>query len=110
MPDRKIDMQPANDLVLTTLLDIKGDIGGIQADVAKIFEKLKKETIVDNYLTQTSNRPERNASASGPIGGPVQPASGTQSKQNSAPTRSPNAAAPAKTSRFDQNLTSLAEI
>ena len=71
----------------------------IQADVAKIFEKLKKETIVDNYLTQTSNRPERNASASGPVGGAVQPTGGTQSKQNSAPTRSPNAAAPAKASR-----------
>ncbi len=71
----------------------------IQADVAKIFEKLKKETIVDNYLTQTSNRPERNASASGPVGGAVQPTSGTQSKANSSPARSSNAAAPAKTSR-----------
>ncbi len=71
----------------------------IQADVAKIFEKLKKETIVDNYLTQTSNRPERNAAASGPIGGAVQPTSGTQSKQNSAPARATNAAAPAKANR-----------
>ena len=71
----------------------------IQADVAKIFEKLKKETIVDNYLTQTSNRPERNAAASGPIGGAVQPTSGTQSKSNASPTRTSNAAAPAKTTR-----------
>jgi len=71
----------------------------IQADVAKIFEKLKKETTVDNYLTQTSNRPERNAAA-GAIAGGVQPASGTQAKQNSSAARSPNAAAaPAKASR-----------
>ena len=71
----------------------------IQADVAKIFEKLKKETIVDNYLTQTPNRAERNAAASGPAGGAVQPASGTQSKSNTSAARSPNAAAPAKTNR-----------
>ncbi len=71
----------------------------IQADVAKIFEKLKKETIVDNYLTQSSNRPERNAAAAGPAGGAVQPASGTQSKSNAPAARSPNAAAPAKTNR-----------
>ena len=71
----------------------------IQADVAKIFEKLKRETIVDNYLTQTSNRPERNAAASGATGGGVQPASGTQSKQNSSAARSSNATSPAKASR-----------
>jgi len=74
----------------------------IQAKVAKIFEKLKKETIVDNYLTQTSNRPERNAAATGPIGG-VQPASATQTKPSGATpagaAKPATAAAPAKATR-----------
>ena len=71
----------------------------IQADVAKVFDQIKKQTIVDNYLTQTSNRPERTAGASGANGG-VQPASGTNSKPNSSPARSANSATgPAKTNR-----------
>ena len=66
----------------------------IQAEVAKTFEQIKKKTIVDNYLTQTSNRPERaTAAALGPKDG-VQTTSGTQTKTG----RTQNtAAAPSKT-------------
>ena len=66
----------------------------IQAEVAKTFEQIKKKTIVDNYLTQTSNRPDRTtAAASGPKDG-VQTTSGTQTKTG----RTQNtAAAPSKT-------------
>ncbi len=65
----------------------------IQSEVAKLFDQIKKQTIVDNYLTQTSNRPERTANGTGAPGG-VQPASGVQ------PKKSANAAsAPSKTNR-----------
>ena len=52
----------------------------VQVSVAKLFEQIKKNTIVDNYLTQTSNRPERTAAGTGPSG-VVQPVSGTKVKQ-----------------------------
>ena len=87
--------------VVTDIEDVRSTLydelkeSKIQAEVAKTFEQIKKKTIVDNYLTQTSNRPERTAAAAalGPNGA-VQPASGTQPKSN----RAPNAAAagPAK--------------
>ena len=64
----------------------------IQANVAELFAKIKKETLVDNYLMQTSNRPERTANAAGPSGG-VQPASGVQQKPASAkPTKTASGA------------------
>ena len=53
----------------------------VQMAVAKKFESIKKSTIVDNYLTQTSNRPERNAGAPTGPKGDVQPVSGTQQKR-----------------------------
>lgn len=46
-----------------------------QASVAKTFEQIKKETIVDNYLTQTSSR--TGPGAAGPRNA-VQPASATR--------------------------------
>jgi foldase protein PrsA len=58
----------------------------IQAKVAEVFEKLKKDTIVDNYLTNTTNRPERTAIGQEQTGG-VQPASGTQTRPGSPTTR-----------------------
>ncbi len=67
----------------------------IQAEVAKTFEQIKKKTIVDNYLTQTSNRPERNTAAKDSA---VQPASGTQAKPKGA-----TAAAPAKNNSASRN-------
>lgn len=57
----------------------------IQTSVAKKFEQIKKETIVDNYLTQTSNRPERTANSSGPNPGGVRPASGTATTSGNFP-------------------------
>ena len=72
--------------VKTTLYDELKE-SKIQAEVAKTFEQIKKKTIVDNYLTQTSNRPERNAAAAKEGG--VQPASGTQPTKAA---RGPNAA------------------
>jgi foldase protein PrsA len=72
----------------------------IQSKVATMFDKIKKDTIVDNYLTQTSNRPERNSSATGASTG-IQPASGTQQKPASSPAVRPanTATPPARSSR-----------
>ena len=71
----------------------------IQAEVATLFDKIKKQTSVDNYLTQTTTRPERTAGG-GAASGNVQPVSGTSSKSNSSPARSPNTAAgPGKANR-----------
>jgi foldase protein PrsA len=63
-----------------------------QAQIAKTFEEIKKNTVVDNYLTQYTNRPERGASATG-ASASVQPAAGTQTKTNRVATTT---AAPAK--------------
>lgn len=72
----------------------------IQANVATMFEKLKNKTIVDNYLTGATNRQEGAAPGKDPRSA-IQPASGTQTKQNSSPARSANSssAAPAKPTR-----------
>jgi len=67
----------------------------VQIEVAKTFEAIKKKTIVDNYLTQTSNRPERTTAAQGPNGA-VQPASATQSKSGGQSARTSKAVDPAK--------------
>lgn len=66
----------------------------IQGEVAKLFEQIKKETTVDNYLTQTTNRAEKAGGAVGPTGG-VQPVSGT--KPAARPAKA--AAAPQKDAR-----------
>lgn len=68
----------------------------IQAAVAKKFEDIKSATVVDNFLTGTTNRPERAAGGQSTIGGPdasgsdVQPTSGTKSRPNSNATRTSN--------------------
>ena len=64
----------------------------VQADVATLFEKIKKKTIVENYLTGYSNRPERSA-GEGSQKGVIQPVNGTQAKPNSSPARSANSGA-----------------
>lgn len=76
----------------------------IQAQVAAKFEQIKKSTLVDNYLTQTTNRPERTAGSAGPNGaGAIQPVSATRQKSAAAPdaTAKPQktSSAPAKTSK-----------
>lgn len=77
-----------------------------QANVAAVFKQIKENTIVDNYLAQTSHRPERPAGATGKDS-KVQPASGTQSKTGATPSRTTkaatapqkSAASPSKTER-----------
>ncbi len=59
----------------------------IQSEVAKIFDQIKKQTIVDNYLTQTSNRQESSTGGNGPSRR-VQRASDVQNEKGSAPARS----------------------
>ncbi len=57
-----------------------------QQSVAKVFEKIKEQTRVDNYLTRTSNGPGPGA---GPTGAGVQPVSATGTRQPAGPaTRS----------------------
>jgi foldase protein PrsA len=81
------DIEEVRDALYDELKEAK-----IQAEVAKIFDQIKKETIVDNYLTQTSNRPERTANAAGPATGNIQPAGGSQTKAGSTTNRSAKAA------------------
>ena len=84
-----IDDEGIRDTLYTDLKESK-----IQAAVAEKFNQIKKQTIVDNYLTQTSNRPERTANArSGDQG--IQPAAGTR------PPKGPgnSASAPSKANR-----------
>ena len=88
------DIEEVKDALYDELKESK-----VQANVAKIFEQIKKQTIVDNYLTQTSNRPERKANAAGPTGA-IQPASATQSKTGSSQVRPANSAsAPTKSAQ-----------
>ena len=54
-----------------------------QQSVAKVFEKIKEQTRVDNYLTRTSNGPGPGA---GPNGAGVQPVSATGTRQPAGPT------------------------
>lgn len=65
----------------------------VQMAVAKKFEQIKKTTSVDNYLTQTSTRPEKNAGGPGaaPGKGEVQPVSGTQQKRPASAAGNPRA-------------------
>ena len=95
------DMETVKEQLYEDLKETK-----IQANIATKFEKLKNETIVDNYLTQTTNRHERkcgkvNSAPGKDPGTAVQPASATQTKQKSSQVRSANSsnAAPAKQPR-----------
>ena len=76
------DIEQVKDSLVEDLKESK-----IQAEVAKTFDELKKKTIVDNYLAQTTNRPDRPAVSKEPKG-PVQQASDTQPKSKSSPVRS----------------------
>lgn len=87
------DIEEVRDALYDELKESK-----VQVEVAKTFESIKKKTIVDNYLTQTSTRPERATSPLGPNTG-VQPVSGTQAKA----TRATTAAAPAATKPAARN-------
>lgn len=79
------DMEVVKDELYDGLKESK-----IQAKVAAKFESLKNTTLIDNYLTQTTNRHERNAGAKDPNNS-VLPASGAQTKPNTPPVRSANA-------------------
>lgn len=80
--------------VVTNIDDVKDSLyeelkeSKTQANVAVIFKQIKEQTIVDNYLTQTSNRPEKTAGGTGGSG-KVQPASATQTKATSAQGKKP---------------------
>ena len=70
-----------------------------QQAIGKVFEKIKEQTRVDNYLTQTSTGPGPGA---GPGGGAIQPVSATGVRQPAGSSNRPAAAtsnAPAKAAR-----------
>ena len=79
------DMETVKDQLYEDLKEQK-----IQANVAVKFEKLKSKTIVDNYLTQTTNRPDRTGTAKDSNNG-IQQVGGSPPRQNSSPARSANA-------------------
>ena len=66
------NMEQVKDTLYDELKETK-----IQGAVAKMFESIKKETPVDNYLTQTMNRPEKTAGSANPAAN-VTPVSGTK--------------------------------
>ena len=70
-----------------------------QQAIGKVFEKIKEQTRVDNYLTQTSTGP---GPGTGPSSGAIQPVSATGVRQPAASSNRPAAAtsnAPAKAAR-----------
>ena len=87
------------DQTVTNIEDVKNTLyeelkeAKVQQAIATLFEKIKKETIVDNYLTQTSNRPERGPGAAS--GNTVQPASGVRPPKSAVKA----AGGPSKTNR-----------
>lgn len=85
------DMEEVKDTLYTDLKESK-----IQAAVAEKFKQIKDQTIVDNYLTQTSNRPEKPTNARGG-NQTIQPAAGTRPQKEKAPGNT--AAGSSKSSR-----------
>lgn len=69
-----------------------------QQAIGKVFEKIKEQTRVDNYLARTSTGPGPGA---GPTGGTIQPVSATGVRPPAASPNRPSATttAPAKTTR-----------
>lgn len=89
------DMEEVRDSLFEQLKEAK-----TQQAVGKVFEQIKKQTRVDNYLAGTVTGPERPIPGAGPGG--IQPVNATEVRQPAASSNRPAAAttnAPARTSR-----------
>ena len=91
--------------VVTNIDDVRNSLvdqlteAKTQQAIGKVFEKIKEQTTVHNYLANTSTGPGPGA---GPTGGAVQPVSATGTRQPAASTNRPATAtgnAPAKAAR-----------